>query len=74
VAQFNPNFAKGAYHDYSGFVTFGVALSILLLLSHILNHGWNFRRSKTVVRKVTKASQGADSQVPGKTANQISPL
>jgi exosortase len=71
VAQFNPTFAKGAYHDYSGFVTFGVALSILLLISHILNHGWNFRRSKTVVRKVSKPAVSPEGQVPSKTANQV---
>lgn len=61
VAKISPSFAKGDYHDYSGFVTFGVAVVVLMLISYVLNNGLKWKRAKTVVRRSTPGVQGGDT-------------
>lgn len=58
------DFAKGVYHDYSGYISFAIALGLLLLLSRILNRGLHFSRAKVVVRKTGAAFSTAESDTP----------
>lgn len=46
VARIDVNFAKTTWHDYSGFMSFGAALALLMLLSTVMRHGLKALRPK----------------------------
>jgi exosortase len=56
------DFAKSTWHDYSGFLSFGTALALLMLLSAILKQGLRVLKPKV---KVTKVSGPPKPQGPG---------
>lgn len=47
----NETFAKTVYHDYSGFVSFGIGLGFLMLLSQILAKGRRWRKEEFVITR-----------------------
>ena len=54
VARINVDFAKTTWHDYSGFMSFGAALALLMVLSTVMRHGLRALRPKVTVTKVTR--------------------
>lgn len=54
VARFNVEFAKNEWHDYSGFLSFAVALGLLMLLSTIMRHGIRALKPKVKVTSVSR--------------------
>ncbi len=67
VARIDVNFAKTTWHDYSGFMSFGAALALLMLLSTVMRHGLKALRPKVTVTKVTRSGPG--SPAPATTAD-----
>jgi exosortase len=56
VARIDKEFAQKTWHDYSGFMSFGAALSLLLVLSTVMRHGVKALRPKVKVTKVGAAN------------------
>lgn len=54
VGRVDQKFASGAWHDSSGFLSFAVALLLLMLISKILNEGLRSLRPKVKVTRVAK--------------------
>ncbi len=54
-----PDFAGGLYHDYSGFVFFPIALSVMLLTSKLLNLGSGDKAQPRARRKEENRDQTA---------------
>ena len=48
----NTDFAKTTWHDYSGFMSFGAALALLILVSTVMRHGLKALRPKVKVTQV----------------------
>jgi exosortase len=71
VARINVNFAKTTWHDYSGFMSFGAALALLMLLSTVMRHGLKALRPKVKVTTVTRPAAG--SPKPAATAAAADP-
>jgi exosortase len=65
VARIDVDFAKTTWHDYSGFMSFGAALALLMLLSTVMRHGLKALRPKVTVTKVTRSG----SPAPATTAD-----
>ena len=59
VARIDLDFAKTTWHDYSGFMSFGAALSLLMLLSTVMRQGLKALRPKVTVTQVTRPAAGA---------------
>jgi exosortase len=64
VGRFNLEFAKTTWHDYSGFMSFGAALALLMLLSTVMRKGLKALRPKVTVTKVTRPSGAGEPAVP----------
>lgn len=58
VARINVQFAKSTWHDYSGFMSFGAALSLLMILSTVMHKGVKALRPKVKVTKITRSGPG----------------
>lgn len=58
----NLEFAKSTWHDYSGFLSFGTALAMLMLLSAVMRQGLRVLKPKV---KVTKISHSSGPPGPG---------
>lgn len=58
VARINVDFAKTTWHDYSGFMSFGAALFLLMLLSKVMRQGLQALRPKVRVTRVGGAGAG----------------
>lgn len=56
VAKRNLEFAKSTWHDYSGFLSFGAALSLLMLLSAVMRQGLRVLKPKVKVTKISGSS------------------
>lgn len=72
VARINVNFAKTTWHDYSGFMSFGAALALLMLLSTVMRQGLKALRPKVTVTRVTRpdpASPAGTRPVPPAAAD-----
>ena len=54
VARINVDFAKTTWHDYSGFMSFGAALFLLMLLSKVMRQGVKALRPKVTVTRVER--------------------
>ena len=52
VARIDVEFAKKTWHDYSGFMSFGAALALLMVLSTVMRHGVKALRPKVKVTKM----------------------
>ncbi len=65
VARVNVDFAKTTWHDYSGFMSFGAALALLMLLSTVMRQGLKALRPKV---KVTRVSRSGPSSPAGPKA------
>lgn len=63
VAKDHFEFAKTTWHDYSGFLSFGAALGLLMLLSAVMRQGLRVLKPKVKVTKISGPSkpQGTDS-------------
>ena len=46
------DFAKTTWHDYSGFMSFGAALALLILVSTVMRHGLKALRPKVKITQV----------------------
>lgn len=53
VARQNLEFAKSTWHDYSGFLSFGAALGLLMLLSAVIRQGLRALKPKVTVTRVS---------------------
>lgn len=70
VARINVNFAKTTWHDYSGFMSFGAALALLMLLSTVMRHGLRALKPKVRVTKVNRSGpSGPSGPTPAVTAD-----
>lgn len=58
VARINVQFAKSTWHDYSGFMSFGAALSLLMILSTVMRQGVKALRPKVKVTKIARPPAG----------------
>ncbi|MES2706501.1 MAG: exosortase/archaeosortase family protein [Verrucomicrobiota bacterium] len=65
VAKFDIEFAKSTWHDYSGFLSFGAALGLLMLMSTLMRHGIRALKPKVTVTRI--------SSTPGSSAGVSSP-
>ena len=54
IARIDVNFAKTTWHDYSGFMSFGAALALLMVLSTVMRHGLRALKPKVKVIQVTR--------------------
>ena len=59
VARINVQFAKTTWHDYSGFMSFGAALALLMMLSTVMRHGLRALKPKVKVTHVSRTSPAA---------------
>lgn len=62
VAKANLQFAKSTWHDYSGFLSFGAALGLLMLLSAVMRQGMRALRPRVTVTKIEGSSPSANPQ------------
>ncbi len=59
VARINVDFAKTTWHDYSGFMSFGAALFLLMVLSKVMRQGLKALRPKVTVTRVDGRGPGS---------------
>ena len=64
IARIDQDFAKTTWHDYSGFMSFGAALSLLMLLSTVMRQGLKALRPKVTVTKISRPGKVTPSQIP----------
>lgn len=64
VARIDVDFAKTTWHDYSGFMSFGAALALLMLLSTVMRHGLRALKPKVKVTTISRPG-GPPSGVAG---------
>lgn len=62
VAKYNLQFAKSTWHDYSGFLSFGAALGLLMLLSAVMRQGIRALRPKVTVTKIAGSTVSATAK------------
>jgi hypothetical protein len=72
VAKFyDPEFASGLYHDYSGFVFFPIAVAAMVSFGNLLNTTWRSLYEKYYLGEKGMALEAARA-AQGKTAAPIS--
>jgi len=71
---YDPEFAGGRYHDYSGFVFFPIAVVAMVGFGNLLNRDWAGVRTK--VAKTLATPDSAPAKADGKTGDEkpMSPI
>lgn len=65
VGRYNPEFAKNTWHDYSGFLSFGAALGLLMMISAVMRQGLRALKPKVTVTKIGAPPAAAAAPRPG---------
>jgi exosortase len=62
IAQVHRSFALGAWHNYSGFFSFGAALALLIFVSFLMRQGLRALRPKVKVTRIGNGPSDPPSQ------------
>lgn len=63
IARIDVQFAKTTWHDYSGFMSFGAALALLMVLSTVMRHGVRALKPKVKVTLVSRPTPASSAPV-----------
>lgn len=73
MARINVQFAKTTWHDYSGFMSFGAALALLMVLSTVMRHGFRALKPKVKVTRVSAPAAPVAPAVAPRVSSPASP-